>query len=410
MRRVLEVGIFLVLLAAAVAGITALAPAALPRATTVTPPLDTRAVCLGQEAAGDVHLDGADAVAPLGGQPQAASAADILTAQEEAVVATSTRAIVGGTHTTTGTAASWIPCAPAISDGILLVASTAATDLLVANSDPGDASVDLALLGTDGQIDALGARGIAVAPGATRQVALSVLAPVEGPVAVEASTARGRATMAARTSTGTVLDGVTLSVPGDRHHLGGVPAGASRVQVLLANPTAERVTASVIALGTTSRYTPEGGQELSLAPRSTLAVDLGSSLAGEASGLVVEADGDVAAGLVVDSGGDQGSAPPLPSGTELAAFGPGGGVLQLSNPSSNDAPVRVGQDAHTVPAGTTLTVQLSAEPAVTTVTSGVELFGAVVHSEATGTFVVGLQPSGEPANDPVAAQLDPSLR
>ncbi len=410
MRRVLELVIVFAAVTAAVAGITALSPAALPRATYVTPPVDTKVVCLGHDQAGDVYVDGAEALVELGGDSQPAGVATVLQGQEEPIVATSTRAVVGGTHTAAEGVASWTPCSPAVSEGILLVGSTAQTDVLVVNSDPSDASVDLGLFGTGGEISSLGSRGITVAPGASRPVALSVLAPGEGPLAVEVSTSRGRATLAARTATGAVLDSMTASTPGTRHHLGGIPAGATRVQVLLANPTDVRLSASITAFGAVSSYTPEGGQELSLAPRSTLAVDLGPSLAGEASALEVQADGDVAAGLVVDSGADQGFAGPLMAGSQLAAHGPGGGTLQLSNPSSGDAPVRVGNQSYTIPAGTTMTLELTAEPAVTTVLSEVDLFGAVVHSGDQGVFIVGLQPSGELAADPIAAQLDPALR
>lgn len=408
MRRVLELVIVFLVVAGAVVGITALAPTALLRTTQVRPPVDTKMVCLGHDQAAVAYVDGAEALADLGADPQPASGATVREGQEEPVVATSTRAVVGGTHTVTGAVASWIPCAPAVSEGILLVPATANTDVVVANSDPTDASVDLTLLGTDGEISALGSRGIAVVPGATRQVALSVLAPVEGPVVLEVDTSRGRATVAARTSSGTVLDAMTVSAPEPVHHLGGIPAGATRVQVLLANPTQDRVTVAVTALGTSASYTPEGGQEISLAPRSTLAVNLGASLAGEASGLVVEADGDIGAGLAVDSGADQGFAAPLEAGTELAVHGPAGGTLQLSNPSPQDAAVRVADQSHTIPAGTTLAVPLAEAPVV--VTSDVEVFGAVAYTGESGTFIIPLQTWGELSADPIAARLDPTLR
>src|SRR5690606_4239056 len=109
-------------------------------------------------------------------------------------------------------------------------------ELRIINSDRTDAAIDLTLRGPEGDIAALGSRGIAVSANSVRTIALSVLADVEGPVSVEYRASRGRATVVARTRTPAALDSATTLQPATEHVLAGIPAGAGNATVLLANP------------------------------------------------------------------------------------------------------------------------------------------------------------------------------
>lgn len=428
--RLLETLGYVLAIVALVLGITALSPAALPRVTRVVPPQDSKAVCLPAGGAGALFASGAQAIGALG-EPAAATADTVVLAdQEEPVVLTGSGPLVGGYLNTIGTTRSWTPCGPALAGGMLLVPTAADTELLLVNSDQGEAVVDLTLHGTAGEIPALGARGIAVAPGASRVIALSVLTDRTGPVAVGFSAGRGRVTIIARTSNATALDSTTAFEPATEHLLAGVPQGAGNATVLLANPTTTRTTVDIAALGATAQYTPHGGSDLSIPAGRTLAVPLAGPLAGEASSLRVTSDAAIGAALVVGSElldpagavtSEQAFVSPSEPGDELAALVPAAGVLQLAS-AGGAATVTVrhevlgGQATETVvevPAGRTVGVPLAVEAPqgqFVEVTADTDVFGAVTHRDGAGAAVVPLQPSGVAVAEPLAAELDPSLQ
>nr|WP_269452215.1 hypothetical protein [Tessaracoccus coleopterorum] len=60
--------------------------------------------------------------------------------------------------------------------------------------------------------------------------------------------------------------------------IAGIPAGAESARIVLTNPGTERLDVAVSALGATSSYEPAPAAGLSLEPRSSVVVDLGSSL------------------------------------------------------------------------------------------------------------------------------------
>lgn len=409
-RRIVELVLTFVVVAGLVALVTAQRPASLPRSTTVTPTVDVKQVCLPGLTEGTVYIDGAQAVGEVGEALATVGGGHVVEGTDAAHVASGTNAIVGGSHVQGEAVSSWIPCAAAVTQGMLVIHDTTATDLLVVNSDPTDTSVDLTLYGPDGEITAVGSRGIAVAPGTSQVVALSVLAENQGPVGVRMSTSRGRATLAVRASGDTVADATVLSAPAERHFLSGIPQDATTVDLLLSNPTSERVEAAVTAYGATSMYIPEGGQSVSIPAYSTVEVELASSLAGEASGLMVEADGEIAAGIIAGPDGDLSSSGPLYAGTELGAFGPGGGTLLLSNPASEVTTATVDGQVHEIEGGTTVAIDLPGEVTPMMVSADSEIFGAVVHVGEQGVFSVPLQSAGALAADPIDAELDPTLR
>lgn len=409
-RRLLELLLTFVVVAGIVALVTAQRPEALPRSTRVTPSIDVKQVCLPATTAGDVYLDGAQTVADLGGERQPVTGPHHLAGHEAVVVATADGPVVGGSRAREGALATWIPCAPAVSQGMLVVPGAAATDLLIVNSDPTEASVDLSLYGSEGEITAVGARGIALAPQSQRVIALSVLADVEGPVGVRMNTTRGRVTVAARTVTEASADAMTLHRPATEHLLAGIPAGVTTATVILSNPGSERLTVEVTAVGATATYIPAGGENIELAPRSTVAVDLGASLAGEATGLRVTADGPVAAGLATGTGQDLAFTAPVVTGTELGTFGPARGALLLSNPGDMPATITVEGQNHTVPADTTLRIPLTGEGEPLQVRSTHPVFGAVSHIGEGGHIAIPLATVGELDVAPIDAELEPTLR
>ncbi len=421
MRRNLLTLLLLVVAVAAGLALTFLPATPLPRTLEVVPPVVSKLVCAPLVQAGDLFVDGADAITPLGQDRATVTGTTVLTGQVTPSVISGGPQLMGGTAVADTNRGAFVPCATPRSQGTILVPGTAGTDLLVVNPDASEAIVDLTLYGPDGEVVALGARGIAVGPRSSRIVALSVLAPDVGPIGVEYRASRGRVTVVARTDTPGVLDAATASAPGTRHWLPGIPQGATVATVLLSNPGTERATVEVTAHGTSLAYQPEGGTGISVPARSTLAVALATSLAGEATGLSITSDVDVAVALSTGAEGDPAFSAPVVAARELGAFTAGGGVLQLSNPGDTAVTATLTVDVIdgdssasdlTIAPGATSVVTLGAGTAGgqrISVTSDREIFGAVVLSGA-GVAIVPLTSTEVVPMQPVDAEIVPTLR
>ncbi|MGV8845668.1 DUF5719 family protein [Tessaracoccus sp.] len=421
MRRNLLTLLLLVVAVAVGLALTFLPATPLPRTLEVVPPVSSKLVCAPLVQPGDLFVDGADTISPLGQDPAMVTGATVLTGQVTPSVISGGSELMGGMLVTDVARAAFVPCATPRSQGTILVPASAGTDLLVVNPDASEAIVDLTLYGPDGEIVALGARGIAVAPHSSRVIALSVLAPDVGPVGVEYRASRGRVTVVARTDTPSALDAATASAPGTQHWLPGIPQGATSATVLLSNPGTGRAVVEITAQGTSLAYQPEGGTGVSVPPRSTIAVALAASLAGEATGLSITSDVDVAVGLSTGAEGDPALSTPVVAARELGAFTSGAGVVQLSNPGDAAATATLTVDVIdgesstsdlTIAPGATSVVALGAGTAAghrISVTSDRELFGAVVLSDA-GVAIVPLTSTEVVPVPPVDAEIVPTLR
>ena len=420
MRNILTIVALLALLGGAFA-LTNVTPIPLPRTVQVVPPVENKLVCAPMPAPGMLFFDGADAITPLRQERAAAAGPTIVEGFEEPAIISGGTGLAGGDTVTAAAARAHLPCSPPRSGGTIVVPSTASTDLLIVNPDASEAVVDLSLYGVDGEVVALGARGIAVGPYSSRTIALSVLVDVDGPVGVVHRASRGRATVVARTDGPGVLEAATSSSTGTEHLLAGVPAGATTVSVLVTNPGNERATVQVEALGAALGYTPEGGADITVEPHTSTSFDLALSLAGEATGLRVTSDVEVAVALSTGIETDPASASPVSAATELGAFAPAGGTLQLSNPGTKDAEVEISNgvidvepttSTVTIPAGVTTTVPMGATAPrgqTVNVVSDSVLFGAIV-DVVEGATIVPLVSLEETETTPVDAEIVPTLR
>lgn len=309
---------------------------------------------------------------------------------------------------------SYAPCAPASTTGTLLVTDPGNTELIITNSDANEAVVDLSLLGPDGEIAAVGARGIAVAPGVTRNVALSVLAP-EGPVGVTYSASQGRVAMAAVNVEGRDSRYIGTARSAAEHVIGGIPAEAASAQLVVTNPFEERVDVTVSALGSTSEYELAPAADLSVEPMSTVAVDLGDSLGGEAAAIRVEAAHEIGAAVVVTGATGSpvtliGSEPAM----ELAAMTLGG-MVQVTNPGTEPVTVNTSATAGevTIEPGTTQALPVEGEADVgwpVSVAADGPVVAAAVSADQPGLIVVPMEQIADDPQDLRAAELDPHLR
>ncbi|MDO5082375.1 MAG: DUF5719 family protein [Arachnia propionica] len=418
MNRILQTLGGFVVLAALLFAVTLLTPAELPRVTTVETTRSTKVVCIPAGEGATVLVTKADSVGALG-EASTAEQQVVLPGQSAPVVAEGTAGPFGTVMTGTDDVRTLTPCIRPVSRGVISLPATANTELRIVNPDSSDAAIDLTLHGPEGEIQALGARGIALGPNGEKTIALSVLTSEATPVGVSFQASRGRAAVVAFTTTATSGTAAIPAEAATTHWLPGVMAGVPEVSVVLANPGADRATVRLTAYGATPAFTPEGGDAISIAGRSTVVVPLQGSLAGEAAALRVDSDVEVLAGLAVAQG-DGAQLSPVKAGTELTTFVPPGGTLQLTNPGDEPVTANVtiaseeGETTETleIAAGTTAAQplpQISDGGQVVTIQAPAELFGAVVATGEAGTWAAPLQRVGASDTAPVEAELDPGL-
>lgn len=403
----LQAGVLVVLAAVAV-GISFVSPAALPQYTQVAPPQDTRIVCqpVGE---GKLFLT-ANSELQLAqyGQNPAAQPAPAITEAAKLVTA---RGIGpnGGIFAADG---SWSPCQQAGTAGQIIFPSAEVADLRITNSDTRDASVDLKLIGSKGEIQALGARGINLAPGQSRSVAVSVLAQgVEGPIGVLWQTTRGRVSVL-----GTTLGAVRYVSPPapllNQHFLSGLSKGEKPVLYLL-NPGEDRVSARVQFHSSTSTFTPAGGEDVSVPGQSVLELDLAEGTGGDLGAFTVSADREVAVALMIGSGATKGISVSSAADNELSAVAPGGSIVQVTNLADQQAAAKVaiGETISelSLEAGTSAEVQVpEGEPVVVKASSDTPIFSSAIAANSTGVIPLNSTRVIEP--DPLEAELSRPLR
>ena len=419
MRRVLETLIGFAALTGIVIGITTLTPADLPRVSTVEAARSSKVVCVPAASGATVMVDNTTTVTPLGG-PASETDRAVLREQKSSVVAEGTTTPVGGALAGTGSVRTLTQCVKPVSQGVIALPATADTQLRLVNPDASEAAVDLTLYGADGEIQSLGARGIALAAHQERTIALSILTSEATPVGVAFKASRGRAAVMAVTQTQTSATASAPSQLGTSHLIPGVPAGATSTVVVLANPGETRATANLTAFGTTPAYQPQGGGNISIPAHSSVSVPLENALLGEASAIQVSSDEPVMAGLSFTLG-DAAQVAPVTMATSLVTFTAPGGVLQLTNPGQAEVQATVtatgaggaeetstvtggaGQTAvHSLPAGADLGQRVVVE-------SAQPLFGAVVSSGDNGSWAAPLEQMGSGGVPPLEAELDPEL-
>ncbi|MCG6567055.1 hypothetical protein C3E87_05345 [Tessaracoccus sp. ZS01] len=394
-------------------GLSLLTPARVPASATIDLPRTTRMTCLQSGDALAYSAGTMTAAATESGDEVFSGTGSGLFAEVDGPFVIGADALAVAGIYAAGPARTFAPCAPAATSGTIVVTEPGDAELLITNSDANEAIVDLTLLGPDGEVAAIGARGIAVAPGVSRRIALSVLSP-EGPVGVSFRASEGRVAMAAVNVEGRAARYVAPTRPALEHLIGGVPPGASAVQLVISNPREERADITVTALGATSSYELAATADLSVEPMSSVVVPIADSLGGEASAIRVESTQEVAAGVVVS--GPTGSPATLvdvEAAPELAATTMGG-ALQITNPGTNPVEVKVsaGDELElTVSPGTTVVqvLPLAAQQLVTLTADGPVIASAAT-SEATGTIIVPLGGVVDEPRSAGTAELDAHLR
>ncbi len=202
-----------------------------------------------------------------------------------------------------------------------------ASTLELTNADPGPAVVDVRVLGEDGPIETVGTRGITIAPGETRTIALADVAPQNDEVAVHVQASRGRVaatvsdTFAARAAGPVGLERVPAGeLAGRRVRLAGVPARAASRTLVVGNPSDSEALVDLEVVGSRGSFVPSGFETLSVPPGSVRVLDAADLLNDkEASAVRLTSHVPIVAALRSVRDGDHAYAGPVPALTDAAA-------------------------------------------------------------------------------------------
>ena len=312
----------------------------------------------------------------------------------------------------------WVPCVGAATGGVVSVTNPSTSDLVVVNPDTRAATVDVTMLGSKGEIDTAGMRGIRVSPGQTKVLPMSVWDNDTTPVTALVNAREGRVVVGARTWADKGRETIAMAPAAKTLFLPAVPAKVSTATLIISNPGTKRLSVSVTALAGRGSFTPDGADEIDIDPRSTIQVDLSKALAGEGVGLRLSADDPVIARLFAQG---------KPGTTDYAMVSPGGsskvleqtvgaaGTLELSNPGREAATFSgelTGTSGKktviegTVPAGSTWSGKVPAAGHLHIVGSAPLIGGGV---SASGLAVLPLEVATTTTNGR-SADVDPQLR
>jgi hypothetical protein len=280
--------------AVAVAG-TSPRPTGRPEATTRTASVARDFVCAG-------GLPGATAVAGLAGRssdagtgvtvdgkPPTAGPVDL--GDQPVHVEAAAGSAADAYAVRSASASSWLAasaCPSPAADWWLVGAGggiTHDTTLEIDNPRPGDALVDVSVLGPRGQVQAPGLQDVRVASGSRVTFDLARYAPAVGDLAVHVTASRGLVSVSApeqwtsTPSTKPVRDWVTPQPAAGRDTtLVGVPADAEHATLLVANPSAREAVVSVQFAGERGTFAPTGHARVNVPPATVVPVDLDGEL------------------------------------------------------------------------------------------------------------------------------------
>ena len=183
--------------------------------------------------------------------------------------------------------------------------------IILVNSRPGVAIVNLDVFGPRGRVEAPEARGISVASGAEVVVDLARVAPAKGDLAVQVSTTRGLV-VAAMSEDLVDPSGTTTSVwlpasaaPATSNTILGLPGFAAgdraeeNLALVVANPGDREAVVRVSVTNANGSFAPDGLAAVRVPAGSTRTVDATSAMGADGLGLLLSSQGPVAASLRV---------------------------------------------------------------------------------------------------------------
>jgi hypothetical protein len=241
-------------------------------------------------------------------------------------------------------------CAPPQPDQWFTAAGADATHdsvIELVNPNAGPAIADITVRSPSGVLDVPTLRGVSVPGHTSSQLDLGQVVPRRGELSVEVHTSRGRLAVHVVDSFDELGNGASAqdwlpaqAEPASSAMLLGLARGPGERTLVLANPGADEVRATVKVVTASSVFAPSGLDEVRVAPDTTEAVSLDDVLAQAAKdgalGVLVEASGPVATTLRQVVGGDLSLLTPAPvlDATTAAVVPKGAKHLLLGGPDA----------------------------------------------------------------------------
>ena len=224
------------------------------------------------------------------------------------------------------TASQWFAGVTSSADG--------SADVVLLNSDDQDATVDIAVYGPEGRVNAPGSRGIIVPARTRRVLPLGPLFSAPQAVSLHVSTSAGRVAALVR----------QRILRSDRHAgsdwlpptadpataivIPGIPAGRGLRDLIVVNPGERTASVTLQVLGAGGPTAVPGFETLDLPPQASQVIPLSGALARASVGLRLSSEQKITAGVISGSGGAVDTAD---VSTQVATTVLGGpGVLALS--------------------------------------------------------------------------------
>lgn len=211
--------------------------------------------------------------------------------------------------------------------------------LVMTNTDPGRAVVDVTLRGPAGELlDAESVRGLTVQPGETVTVDMLEVAPQNEELNVAVSASRGRVVAAvadryaegAGEPVGTEWLPAAGSAPAREVVLSGVPALAQSRTLVVANPSGTRqALVDVLVAGPDGAFAPTEGDQVSVPPGSVATTELAVGLGSDATAVLLRSNVPVTGAVRATLGSDgtyAGAVSPLAGPAAAPLDGPGASV------------------------------------------------------------------------------------
>jgi len=227
-----------------------------------------------------------------------------------------------------------------------------ASTLVVSNPGRTPAVFDVTLLTPEGELEPVSTQGIALPPREKQEIELASVAADRGDVAVRVSASEGQVAASMLDSWTADLEPagtewVPVATPAASVAITGIPAGTGERDLVLANPGERTVVVGVQVVGPDATFVPESLTEVEVPARSSISVQLPSSLDDDGLGLRLDADEPILAAVRARSSGDRpdiayvSSAPPLSGPTvvpvRLGAATSKLPVLTLASPEAATA-------------------------------------------------------------------------
>jgi hypothetical protein len=211
-----------------------------------------------------------------------------------------------------------IDCAPPVADQWFTgVGADATHDSVVelVNPNAGQAIADITVRSPQGVLDVAALHGVPVPGNSSVQLDLGQIAPNRAELSLEVHTSRGRLAVHVADSYDELGSGATgqdwlpaQAEPATANLLLGLTGGAGERTLVLANPGASEVRATISVVTPASTFAPTDVEPVRVAPDSTAAVSLDAVLAKAAKdgaiGLLVESNGPVTTSLRQFAGAD----------------------------------------------------------------------------------------------------------